>query len=223
MTIARFKDLCIDADEPGVLGSFWAAALGLAVESLDDGDVVLRGPTPQHTVWINQVPEAKSVKQRVHLDVHGSAPDELSALGATVVDDRSFRWVVMNDPEGGEFCLFLREEPPDYRLYSIVVDCLDHERIGRWWGEVLGAPWTADDEGFSYLEDVPGVPFDGLSFVPVPEPKLVKYRIHIDVVADDLAVLLDAGATLQRARDDEIGWDVLADPEGNEFCRFDPS
>ena len=32
--------------------------------------------------------------------------------------------------------------------------------------------------------------------------------------------LLDAGATVLRARDDEIGWTVLADPEGNEFCAF---
>ena len=59
-------------------------------------------------------------------------------------------------------------------------------------------------------------------FGPVPEPKVVKNRIHLDVVAADLDALLAAGATVLRRRDDEIGWDVLADPEGNEFCRFEP-
>ncbi len=62
--------------------------------------------------------------------------------------------------------------------------------------------------------------------VPVPEPKTVKNRVHIDVVGDTQA-LLAVGARLLRARDagpdDDpeqggIEWDVLADPEGNEFC-----
>ena len=35
--------------------------------------------------------------------------------------------------------------------------------------------------------------------------------------------LVAAGATLLRRRDDEIGWDILADPEGNEFCVFTPT
>ncbi len=54
---------------------------------------------------------------------------------------------------------------------------------------------------------------------PVVEPKTVKNRVHLDVVGDSTA-LQAAGATLLRARDAEIGWDVLADPEGNEFCCF---
>ena len=59
-----------------------------------------------------------------------------------------------------------------------------------------------------------------LVFGAVPEPKTVKNRIHWDVWGDT-SELLAAGATLLRARDDhEIGWDVLADPEGNEFCVF---
>src|SRR5215213_9862443 len=52
---------------------------------------------------------------------------------------------------------------------------------------------------------------------PVSEPKTVKNRVHLDVVGDTAALLV-AGATLLRVRDGEIDWDVLADPEGNEFC-----
>jgi len=63
--------------------------------------------------------------------------------------------------------------------------------------------------------------------VPVPEPKHVKNRMHFDVLGDT-AALLAAGATLIRMRDADtaadgaIEWDVLADPEGNEFCVFSP-
>lgn len=45
--------------------------------------------------------------------------------------------------------------------------------------------------------------------------------MHLDVIGDR-DELLAMGAALVRARDAEIGWDVLADPEGNEFCVFAP-
>ncbi len=58
MAIARFKDLCMDAIDPAVLGPFWAETLRLDWTLHDDGDGRLTGPTPQHTVWFNRVPEA---------------------------------------------------------------------------------------------------------------------------------------------------------------------
>jgi hypothetical protein len=56
---------------------------------------------------------------------------------------------------------------------------------------------------------------------PVPEPKTVKNRMHIDVVGST-DELVDLGATVLRRQDGEITWDVLADPEGNEFCVLTP-
>ena len=56
---------------------------------------------------------------------------------------------------------------------------------------------------------------------PVPEPKTGKNRMHLDVFGDK-SELLELGATLVRERDGDIEWDVLADPEGNEFCVFTP-
>ena len=53
----------------------------------------------------------------------------------------------------------------------------------------------------------------------VPEPKTVKNRMHWDVWGTPRTSLRPVLALL-RGRDDEIGWDVLADPEGNEFCVF---
>ena len=119
MSLGSYKDLCIDAVHPHVLAAFWAGALGREVELLADGDAVLRGPTPEHTVWINAVPETKVVKHRLHLDVHTCSVADLIAAGATVIDDTTFPWAVMADPEGGEFCAFTRTEERDELLYNL--------------------------------------------------------------------------------------------------------
>lgn len=225
MALATYKDLCLDAVDAHRLGAFYAAALGLDLE-LQKTDAVLRGPTPAHTVWINQVPEAKSVKNRVHLDVHTGDVAELVALGASVVNNSDFRWTVMTDPEGQEFCAFVRESPPDYKLYEVILDTAAGPAaaaIAAWWGQVFGTKeLTEDGKDWWWVEQVPGVPFDGFSFVPVPEPKTAKNRVHFDVVGskDELLAL---GATLVLPQGDGRRWDVLADPDGNEFCVFAPA
>lgn len=220
MAIATYKDLCIDAIDAAAMGRFWAGALRLDVELDDDGDARLAGPTPRHTVWINTVPEPVTVKQRMHLDVRADSVDEVVALGGEVVDAGSFPWTVMKDVEGGELCVFGTRAGKPAGLMEIVVDTPDAARICAWWAGVLGAEAHDHEDGYSYVEPVPGAPFESLVFVPVPEPKTVKNRIHIDVTTPDVELLIDAGATLLRARDEEIRWSVLADPDGNEFCAF---
>jgi Glyoxalase-like domain len=220
--IATFKDLCIDAVDPMLLGRFWAGALDLELEQRADGLVLLTGLSPGSTLWINPVPEAVTVKQRVHLDVHVGDVDDLLDLGATPLDLESFRWSVLRDPEGGELCAFPREEVPDRRLYEVVVDCADPAALAEWWAGVVGGRWEYDEEhGWAGLEAIPGAPFDYLVFVPVPEPKAVKNRIHFDVDTADVDLLTAYGARVLRAPDDKIHWTVLADPEGNEFCAFE--
>jgi len=222
MPLATFKDLCLDAVDPGVLGAFWAAALDLELHTQESGDTYLTGPTPEHTIWVNRVPEPKTVKHRMHLDLNVGSVDELTALGATVLDAESFRWTLMADPEGGEFCAFVREGEISQRLYEIGIDTADSaeaaHRIAAWWAEVLGGRLVDDDRGYSYVDRVPGAPYDSLDFAPVPEPKTVKNRIHLDVTTADVDDLVAAGATILRAKDDQIGWTVMADPDGNEFC-----
>jgi hypothetical protein len=161
------------------------------------------------------------VKQRVHLDVHAAGTDEVLARGATPLDTESFRWDVLRDPEGGELCVFTRDEVPPYKLYEIVIDSADPAAVAGWWHEVLGGELGGDEEkGWAWLDQVPLVPFENFVFVTVPEPRTAKNRIHWDVDVDDVRRLLDHGATLLRAPDDDISWHVLADPEGNEFCAF---
>ena len=224
MAIATFKDLCIDATDPVLLGRFWAGALDLELHTQDNGDTYLTGPTPQHTIWVNAVPEPKTVKHRMHLDVNVASIDELTALGATVLDDQTFRWVLMADPEGGDFCAFPRQEEFSERLLEVILDTGDSaeasHRIAAWWADVLGAELTDTDEGYSYVVNVPGAPFGSLDFIPVPEPKSVKNRLHLDVTTRSVDDLVQVGATVLRPQDDEIGWTVMADPDGNEFCAF---
>jgi hypothetical protein len=203
--------------------SFWGRVVGLT--SPADNPQVLVGDRPEKTIWINKVLEPRTVKQRVHLDLHTSSIEELERLGAKVrspITDEQ-QWAVMEDPEGGEFCGFVRDKVPAYRLMELVVDAADPEAQARWWAGVVGGEVTNNSgKPYYWLESVPGLPFPYWVFVPVPEPKTVKNRIHWDVTADDLQRVLDAGATLLRRKDDEIGWHVCADPEGNEFCVFLP-
>jgi hypothetical protein len=232
MAIARWKDLCIDASDAAVTGRFWGTLLGLELELQEGGDAVLRGDRPEQTIWINTVPEPRTVKQRVHLDLDAAAVEPILALGATMLlpaGESGFRWSVVADPEGGELCVFVREgvpTSPPARLSELVIDTADSESsqaLARWWAEVLGGRSTDDGRGFWWVEDVPGLPFDSIDVVPVPEPKTVKNRIHWDVTSTDLPALLERGATVLAPPTDQTPWHVAADPEGNEFCIFEPT
>ena len=219
MAIARFKDVCLDAVDASRLGAFWARVLDFQWHAQDNGDGWLSGASPQHTIWLNQVPEAITVKNRVHLDIYTTSLASLEELGARIV--ASFpKWTVMTDPEGTQFCAFVRDELPADRLHGLVIDSADPEAIATWWANVYDAPLEVHPEGWATVEKVPGMPILTMDFNPVPEPKTVKNRIHWDVSVTDLQPLIDAGATLLRAADDEIAWHILADPEGNEFCAF---
>jgi glyoxalase superfamily protein len=110
------------------------------------------------------------------------------------------------------------------RFTELVVDSSDPEPIARWWAEVLGYAVT---EVQTNAVEIAGPPGSGptLVFVRVPEPKVVKNRLHIDVNPtdrdqdDELARLLGLGA--ERAdvgQGDDVRWVVLTDPDGNEFC-----
>ncbi len=229
MALGRWKDLCIDANDAWVLGQFWGDMLGLRVQQLHDGDVVLRGQRPQQTIWVNTVPEVKTVKQRVHLDLRVSSLDRVLALGARVLvsaGDSGGDWTVMADPEGGEFCAFVGADlPPDppARLFEIVVDTADSassRAVAEWWADVLGGRSVDDGRGFWWVADVSGVPFETLDVIPVPEPKQVKNRIHWDITCDDVDGLVDRGAIVLAEPCEDTPWHVMADPQGNEFCVF---
>jgi predicted enzyme related to lactoylglutathione lyase len=107
---------CVDAD---ALADFWAPALGFRRGPFDPPYVRLTDPGGQWPdLLLQQVPERKSGKNRMHLDLQvpdvATEVDRLTALGATVVDpahdDDGFRTAVLADPQGSEFCVI---RPPD--------------------------------------------------------------------------------------------------------------
>jgi hypothetical protein len=111
-------------------------------------------------------------------------------------------------------------------LREIVVDCEQPRRLAQFWAEVLDWPVVEDDRGLCWLSATgdESAPPPILVFVPVPEPKSVKNRIHIDVnpsgseQAEELQRLLALGARRVDVGQADVPWVVLADPEGNEFC-----
>jgi hypothetical protein len=116
----RLYTVVIDARHPRALAQFWAAALGwqiLAEHPEEDDEEVIVGANEQAYpgLCILRVPESKTIKNRLHLDLVPDDVDDkeleierLISLGATRVDigqaaDAS--WVVLADPEGNEFCV----------------------------------------------------------------------------------------------------------------------
>ncbi|HWO66842.1 MAG TPA: VOC family protein [Umezawaea sp.] len=112
------------------------------------------------------------------------------------------------------------------RLQQIVVDSRDPARLVRFWAALLGGAPVDRALGWSHVEP-PESP--RMSFQPVPEGKAVKNRLHLDVDVDDIAAAAarceELGAT--RVGDlvvDESGsFQVMLDPEGNEFCLVRPA
>jgi hypothetical protein len=108
--------LSIDCGDAGKLAAFWGAALGRPVDpgatpesaAITPGDPGVTGPR----LLFHQVPEPKSVKNRLHLDLISSTfeaeSQRLAALGASPIRDvtkGSARWTTFADPEGNEFDL----------------------------------------------------------------------------------------------------------------------
>jgi hypothetical protein len=115
------------------------------------------------------------------------------------------------------------------RIKSITFDCADPYHLAQFWSEVTG--FREDPNNPNEPGDPEGLLLspDGslaLLFIPVPEAKQTKNRVHLDLVPlerrrdEEVERFLDIGARLvdDQRRPDGSGWVVLSDPEGNEFC-----
>jgi hypothetical protein len=122
------------------------------------------------------------------------------------------------------------------RLTEVVVDCRDPAAQAAFWAAALGyhvvraedgqveiGPWEREPADLAeQVRRAPGAPT--LVFVAVPEAKTVKNRLHLDIrptgTAHQAEVerLLGLGARRADVGQGQVPWEVLADPEGNEFC-----
>jgi glyoxalase superfamily protein len=119
------------------------------------------------------------------------------------------------------------------KFTELAIDCADPHGLAGFWCSVLDYEVQNEEDDGSVTIGSPAVP-EGksrpgpvpptLTFAPVPEPKTVKNRLHVDVNPTDreqdaeVSRLLDLGARRADVGQGDASWVVLADPEGNEFC-----
>jgi predicted enzyme related to lactoylglutathione lyase len=111
-------------------------------------------------------------------------------------------------------------------IRSITFDCADARALATFWQVLTGWNVYYDDDPEVVL--APSFPHDGtgMLFIPVPEGKTAKNRVHLDLspetgTRDELVdAAVAAGATVigDHRTPEGNGWVTLADPEGNEFC-----
>jgi predicted enzyme related to lactoylglutathione lyase len=115
-------------------------------------------------------------------------------------------------------------------VYYTTFDCADPRKVATFWATALSYEIYAPNEagGEVELRD-PNDEGPRLGFMKVPEPKVVKNRVHLDLLPDttleeEIDGLTAAGATLVEILQDPetfvdpMRWAVMQDPEGNEFC-----
>lgn len=104
---------------------------------------------------------------------------------------------------------------------QVVVDAADPAALGRWWAKALGWMVVNEEDGDVEIRAAADQ-LPGLLFVPVPEQKSVKNRLHLDFRPEDRDAEVDRflglGAHRVEVGQQDVPWVVLADPEGNEFC-----
>jgi len=241
----RLVHLVVDAADPPALARFWAQALGweIADEQPTEVDVWPRGysypdPVALPLVFV-PVPEPKTGKNRVHIDLASSSAEDQAAqvnrllsLGATRADigQGDVPFVVLADPEGNEFCVL--DPRPVYAdtgpVAAVVVDSADPAAPARCWSRAAGWGPQQENADFASLRSPSGVgPF--LEFLRTPDAKTVKHRIHLDVrpypgedYLDEARQLQELGAVPADVGQGDVRWEVLADPEGGEFCVLIP-
>jgi hypothetical protein len=114
----RWHSICIDSTDPASLAAWWAELLGWRITFEESDEIVLEPPAGSPADGISpdlvfcRVPEAKTVKDRLHIDLRpekqAAEVARAEAMGARRVDvgqgtDKT--WVVLADPEGNEFCI----------------------------------------------------------------------------------------------------------------------
>ena len=238
---SRLVSLCFDANDPLGLARFWADALRWEIddESSDEVGLVPTDGTRFRMLFL-PVPEPKTGKNRVHLDLTTTSTDDqretvaqLLELGGRHVDigqrpDEGH--VVLADPEGNELCII---EPGNSFLANAgrlgAINCDGTRRVGFFWSEALGWPlvWDQDEETAIRAPDLTGplITWSGPPLIP----KLGKNRLHLDIAPLDhgdqraeVDRLVALGATRIDIGQGDVSWVVLADPDDNEFCVLSP-
>jgi hypothetical protein len=236
---AQLVALCFDAQDPSGLARFWSGVLGWQMADDPRHGVTLL-PNDDTGFRIRFVPtEArKSGQNHIHFDLTSASRDEQQqtvaralGLGARHIDvgqRPEDPHVVLGDLEGNEFCVI---EPGNNFLAECgfigALACDGSQEVGYFWSEALGWPLIWDQDQETAIRSPHGGPKLTWGGPPLM-PRTGKHRVHFDLApsgdgdhraeADRLVAL---GATRSDIGQGDVGWVVMADPDGHEFCLLD--
>ncbi|HEV8557496.1 MAG TPA: VOC family protein [Actinophytocola sp.] len=230
----RFVHLAVDAADPPVIGRFWSDLLGWPVTFEDPDETCLEGP--ELGIVFVPVPEPKTVKNRLHLDLaqQPGLVDRAVDLGARPADIRQgdVPHAVLKDPEGNEFCVY--EDPREKfvantgAVAAMVFDVADPHPLAPFWSAAMGWPVVETRPHLVFLR-APSGTGPWLALLKSDDPKQGKNRLHLDTAplagedhAAEVAKLIDLGARPADVGQGDVPWTVLEDPQGNEFCVLTP-
>jgi predicted enzyme related to lactoylglutathione lyase len=231
--------LSFDSNDPARLAQFWAGLLGWNTADDTGGDVSLV-PNDDTGFRFRFIPSnaPKLGQNQAHLDLTSASPDgqhhtistaiELGARHIDVGQRSEEGHVVLADPEGNEFCVV---GPGNSFLADCgfvgAVSCNGSQQVGYFWSEALQWPlvWDRDQEtAIRSPHGGPKITWGG----PPLRPKVGKNRLHFDLAARgdsdqraEVERLVGLGASrIDIGQGGEVGWVVMADPDGNEFCVY---
>ncbi|CAM3557528.1 VOC family protein [Kibdelosporangium persicum] len=237
----RLENVIFHTANPEALAEFWSRLVGWPVVA-EHGEIDVRAPESQGwhlDLVFDRDDQPKVVQNRVHLDLASATPadqaeiiERAKGLGAKPIDigQRDVPWEVMADPDGNEFCVLEpREVYQDAGpIAAIVVQSVDAGALSRFWRDATGWNLTAKPHGEFALR-APNGRGPWLEFLTGHPPKTVMNRLHLDVrphAGDAQQAEVDrlrrSGARPIDIGQGDVPWEVMADPEDNEFCVLTP-
>jgi hypothetical protein len=234
--------LVFDANDPARLARFWAGVLGRKqTVDPDDPDVFVLPPSDDTGFRIEFSPtqEPKTGPNQMHFDLTSQSLEEQQAtvaraleLGGRHIDigqGPDADHVVLGDPEGNELCVIPAGN--DFLADTAFIGALSSDgtqQVGYFWSEALGWPLVWDQDEETAIQSPQGGSKISWGGPPVA-PKVGKNRLHLDVAppADgdqqaEVERLFALGAKRLDIGQGDVSWQVMADPDGNEFCVLTP-
>jgi predicted enzyme related to lactoylglutathione lyase len=232
---SRLDAITFDANDPVLLGRFWAGVLQRELaDDPDQGTVVPPGDHPGPRLRFVPTTATKDAQNLLHFDLTSTSLDDQREtveralrLGGRRIDigqDPDDAHDVLADPEGNEFCVI---EPDNSFLAGCgpigALSCDGSRQVGNFWSAALDWPLVWDEGEETAVQSPRGGPkitWGGPPYMERPG----KNRLHLDLVADEddleaeVGRLLALGATTIDIGQGSVAWTVMADPDGNEFC-----
>jgi predicted enzyme related to lactoylglutathione lyase len=225
--------LCVDATDPQGLAGFWAGLLDR--EIADNGVTVLPSDDPGFDLTFRPELVERTGHNQIHLHLTSTSLEDQQAtvtralrLGGQHLDvgqRPEEGHVVLGDPEGNEFCVI---EPGNAYLdgcgFLAELACDGSRDVGLFWSAATGWPLVWDRGEETAIQSPRGGAKVAWGGSPVA-PRTGKNRLHLHVAptADgaqqaEVDRLVALGATRLELGQGDVGWVVMADPDGNEFC-----